>query len=80
MRFGKMNGDVFEEFNGRYIRYDGRVYANPSEERLISAGYKPVVEEEFPEIKDGYDIATVYTETEDGIVEGYEYVAAEVVE
>lgn len=64
-------------FTGKYIRYKGKIYTNPTEEQLQMAGYKPLICAEPPEEKDGFYINVIYTETEKQIVQKYEYVKIE---
>lgn len=73
MQYGKLINGAFEPFTGRYIRYNGRVYTNPSAATLIRLGYKPLNEAERPEEREGYYITSVYTETDAEIVRSYEY-------
>jgi hypothetical protein len=60
-----------EPFTGRYIKHDGMVYANPTDEQLTAAGYKPLVTAEPPELREGYYAVDTYTETADGIVQAW---------
>lgn len=68
-----MNGQPVA-FTGKYIRHNGRIYANPTAEQLQAAGYKPLIRAEPPEEKDGFYINVSYSETEDEIIQAYEYV------
>ena len=38
-----------ERFTGRILHHEGRVYVNPQEGVLRSAGYKPLVQDPIPE-------------------------------
>ena len=58
-----------EPFTGRYIKHDGMVYANPTDEQLTAAGYKPLITEEPPEAREGYYSVDTYTETDTAIVQ-----------
>ena len=60
-----------EAFTGRYIKRDGMVYANPTDEQLMSAGYKPLVTAEPPAEREGYYAVDTYTETADSIVQAW---------
>lgn len=42
---------------------------NPSEDELKSLGYKPLIIEEYPELKKGYGYETYYQEESDAIKE-----------
>ncbi len=57
--------------NGLLI-IDGRVYANPSQERLKAQGYKPLLSEDEPEYdKENEFLERIYTQTEDSIIESF---------
>lgn len=58
-----------EPFTGRYIKHNGMVYANPTDEQLTAAGYKPLITAEPPVEKEGYYIIDTYTETTDNIIQ-----------
>ena len=58
-----------EPFTGRYIKWGGMVYANPTDTQLIAAGYKPLITAEPPELHEGYYAVDTYTETADSIVQ-----------
>ena len=58
-----------EAFTGRYIKRDGMVYANPTDEQLRADGYKPLVTAEPPEEREGYYAVDTYTETDEAIVQ-----------
>ncbi len=73
MQYGKIVNGAFEPFSGGHIHYNGRVYTNLSETTLIRLGYKPLIEAEPPEEREGYYITPVYAETDSGIVQSYEY-------
>lgn len=59
-------------FDGRNIRHDGNIYANPTQEQLKAVGYKPLESAERPEDEDGYYWAEGYTETDTAIVQTWE--------
>lgn len=70
-----------EPFTGRYIKHDGMVYANPTDEQLTAAGYKPLITEEPPEAREGYYSVDTYTETDTAIVQTWtEYEVSEEME
>lgn len=69
-----------EPFTGRYIKHDGMVYANPTDEQLTAAGYKPLVTAEPPEAREGYYSVDTYTETDTAIVQTWTEYANEVFE
>ena len=58
-----------EPFTGRYIKHGGMVYANPTDEQLMAAGYKPLVTAEPPEVTDTQYAVDAYTETDTAIVQ-----------
>lgn len=70
--FGKLIDGVFRSAPS-VITIDNRVIANPTDDMLISQGYKTVEETEMP-VQDGYDPRPVYTEEEDRIVKTWELV------
>lgn len=69
-----------EALTGRYIKYGGMVYANPTDTQLRAAGYKPLVTAEPPEEHEGYYAVDTYTETADSIVQTWTEYANEVFE
>ena len=69
-----------EPFTGRYIKHDGMVYANPTDEQLTAAGYKPLITAEPPEAREGYYSVDTYTETDEAIVQTWTEYASEVFE
>ena len=64
-------------FKGNYIKYDNKVYANPTDAQLKSAGYKELTLSDMPEEKDGYYIIESYVENENQIIQEWKYVKAE---
>lgn len=58
-------------FEGRYIKKDGLVYANPTDEQLKADGYKPLTTAEPPEVTDTQYAADTYTETDTAIVQSW---------
>ena len=58
-------------FEGRYIKRDGLVYANPTDEQLKADGYKPLTTAEPPEEREGYYSVDTYTETDTAIVQSW---------
>lgn len=72
-----MANGVPEIFNDRYIinHEKNLVHSNPTEEQLRECGYKEYIKADNTlEEKEGFYITTVYTETDDQIIESYEYV------
>ncbi len=65
----KLVNDRPVAFEGRYIKYNGMVYANPTNDQLIMAGYKPLITSEPPEEREGYYILDSYTETDTNIIQ-----------
>ncbi|MGN1132271.1 MAG: hypothetical protein ACI4RL_05155, partial [Ruminococcus sp.] len=54
----------------------GLVHSNPTEEQLRDCGYKEYIKSENTlDEKEGFYIITAYAETDDQIIEGYNYVA-----
>lgn len=59
----------------KYVRMNGRIYTNPSESILRQAGYKPLIEEPYPEnLSDNQYAVKKYIETDDAIVLTWEVV------
>ena len=58
-----------QPFKGRYIRHNGRIYANPTDKQLKEVGYKPLITTEYPDDVDGYVWTAKYTESEDSITQ-----------
>lgn len=52
--YGKIKDGNLIMFKGDSIRYNGRVYVNPTDEQIKAAGWKEVVESEQPEPQEGY--------------------------
>ena len=57
-----------------------RTYSNPLPETLVAFGYKPVVEQERPEDKEGFYQVSHYEENDSEITLVWEYVEIPVVE
>lgn len=76
----KLTNNRPEPFTGRYIKRDGMVYANPTDEQLRADGYKPLVTAEPPAEREGYYAVDTYTETDEAIVQTWTEYANEVFE
>ena len=70
----KLINGVPVKFKERYIKYDGMVYANPTEEQLKMAGWKELVVQDMPEPIDGYYLSAVYSETDTAIIQSWEQI------
>jgi hypothetical protein len=57
-----------------------RTYSNPLPETLVAFGYKPVMEQERPEDKEGFYQVSHYEENDSTITKVWEYVEIPVVE
>ena len=57
------------EYAPRRIIYEGMQVFNPSGEKLLALGYKPVVYTEPPETEPGFIAVPGWTETEEDIVQ-----------
>lgn len=44
----------------RFIRFGGKIFANPTDEQFLSAGYKPLVVDDYP--ADGEFYSAVFTD------------------
>lgn len=77
MAFYRLENGEPVRANHRYIKYDGMIYANPTDEVYRMAGYKTLIESEIPEIKDGFDIVKSYEETDNSIIVHYTYAEIE---
>lgn len=72
MLYKYINENQIEPFEGKILRVNGRIYANPSESTLKKNGYKELVMSEPLEDKEGYCITTSYSDDE--VINGvYEY-------
>ena len=58
-----------EPFTGMYIKYNGLIYSNPTDEQLKAAGYKPLITAKPPDEREGYYIIDTYTETNKEIIQ-----------
>lgn len=68
----KLENGYPKPFRGKYIKTDGKIYANPTEEQIKKAGYKELVREDMPEEKEGYYYTDTYEETDAEIVQHWE--------
>ena len=64
-------------FEKKYIKNNNKVYANPTDAQLKEAGYKELTLSDMPEEKDGYFLMDSYTETENNIIQIWEYIKLE---
>lgn len=62
---------------GRYVIIDGMVYTPPTDEQCAAAGYKPLVKDAYPEEMEGFYIKGVYEDTENAVLQHWDYVAIE---
>lgn len=67
----KLENGYPKPFRGKYIRMDGKIYANPTEEQIRKAGYKELVKNDMPE-KEGYYYTDTYDDTGDEIIQSWE--------
>ena len=73
MTFCKLiNGNLIYA-ESRYIKHEGKIYTNPTEETYRSVGYKPLEFDDYPEMKQGFYIVKKYEETDDKITIHYDY-------
>ena len=57
---------------------DGEVLIiNPSEEKYLEAGYKPLITEDFPQVSEGQRVSAVYEENDFEIVQSWELITDE---
>lgn len=73
MRYGKINYFGELEYAPTQLNIDGKIVINPTEEDLLSQGYKLVIEESFPENKENWNIAKSFEENENDIIVHYLY-------
>ena len=71
------NGDeplpeTFASFKEKYFEHSGKIYANPTEEQLKEAGYKPLTVTDMPECDENHFCRAVYEETETEIIKKWE--------
>lgn len=64
MYYKLINGQLTEA-NRRFIRFDGRVYTNPTPEQYAAAGFKKLVMDDMP--NNGSLYTAVYAEHDDCI-------------
>lgn len=64
---GKIENGQLITARPKYVVIDNKKYKNPTDERLIQAGWKEVTYLPVPEIPEGAQTKTVYTETADAI-------------
>lgn len=48
MKYKYIDEHTIEPFIGQYFKYNGRIYANPTVEQFKMAGYKELIETEYP--------------------------------
>lgn len=65
----------FDKDKVKLIKVDSRIYANPTEEQLRAAGYKPLALPDTPAEVDGYYISTQYDDNGEYITATYSYVS-----
>lgn len=68
----KLINGMLVKFKERYIKMNGKIYANPTDEQLAAAGYKPLVLTDMPEDREGYYAVDSYEENENEIVQVWE--------
>ena len=68
----KLENGILNPFEGKFFEYEGKIYANPTEEQLHTAGYKPLIESEMPECDEKHYCIAVYEETDTEIVQKWE--------
>lgn len=56
----------------KYIELEGMIISNPTDEELCAAGYKPLIEEPYPEPDEKHYATKVYKETDEAIVQTWE--------
>ena len=64
----------FDKDKVKLIKIDNRIYANPTDEQLKAAGYKPLALPDTPAEIDGYYISTTYFDDTEYIRANYSYV------
>lgn len=70
----KLVDNSLQSFNSdrdKYIRFNSRVYTNPTEQQLRNAGYKTVVKADPIDVPEGYYLQVNYTEDNDNIYEQF---------
>lgn len=70
MQYAKVvNGAL--QYAPRKIKEGDTTTYNPTAAMLAERGFKPIVDEERPEVEEGYYLAPVYTETENSIIRSW---------
>lgn len=64
----------FDKDKVKLIKVDNKIYANPTEEQLKEAGYKPIALPDTPAEVDGYYISTQYDDSGEYITATYSYI------
>lgn len=68
--FGKLIEDRIQYAPRVIVNGDQRIF-NPTEEMLVAAGFKPIIYDPEPEVREGYHFYEVYEELEDRIAVHY---------
>ena len=75
MELYKLENGTLKKFNGGFVVLNNRIYTNPTEETVRSAGYKDLVYNEMPEYNEETQyLNEVYTEDDTTIYVSYEVV------
>lgn len=74
MEFYKIENGKLIQFQERYIKHEGKIYANPTEEQLRAAGWKKLVTSDKPEAGIDYYYTAVYDDSGDDIIQSWEKV------
>lgn len=64
----------FDKDKVKLIKDGSRIYANPTEEQLKAAGYKPLALPDRPPDIEGYYISTQYDDSGEYITANYSYI------
>lgn len=73
MLYKYINENTIEPFEGKILRVNGRIYANPTETTLRQHNYKPLILASQLDDKEGFYRLTTYTEDKNNIygIESY---------
>ena len=72
MEMYKVENGSLIQFTGRYIKHEGKVYANPTEEQLRMAGWKHLISADKPDDGEDYYYSPVYDDSGEDIVQSWE--------
>ena len=70
--FYKVENGGLVKFKEKYIKYNDKVYANPTDEQLRAAGWKTLIKTEKPEDEENYYYTAIYDDSGEEIIQSWE--------